>query len=89
MFSFRTEVSVAKTSGDIESSCKIIAEFQTNVLSSKISFTAGSKQIVYLFKKIAKAKQKKSFLNYSPEIRVSFLFLCAQKKCFKSGNIKS
>ena len=47
MFSFRTEVSVAKTSGDIESSCKIIAEFQTNVLSSKISFTAGSKQIVY------------------------------------------
>ena len=89
MFSFRTEVSVAKTSGDIESSCKIIAEFQTNVLSSKISFTAGSKQIVYLFKKIAKAKQKKSFLNYSPEIRVSFLFLCAQKKCFKTGNIKS
>ena len=59
MFSFRTEVSVAKTSGDIESSCKIIAEFQTNVLSSKISFTAGSKQIVYLFKKIAKAKQSK------------------------------
>ena len=89
MFSFRTEVSVAKTSGDIESSCKIIAEFQTNVLSSKISFTAGSKQIVYLFKKIAKAKQKKSFLNYSPEIRISFLFLCAQKKCFKTGNIKS
>ena len=59
MFSFRTEVSVAKTSGDIESSCKIIAEFQTNVLSSKISFTAGSKQIVYLFKKIAKANQSK------------------------------
>ena len=71
MFSFRTEVSVAKTSGDIESSCKIIAEFQTNVLSSKISFTAGSKQIVYLFKKIAKAKQSKKIIsNYSPEIRV-------------------
>ena len=92
MFSFRTEVSVAKTSGDIESSCKIIAEFQTNVLSSKISFTAGSKQIVYLSIQKncqGKAKQKKSFLNYSPEIRISFLFLCAQKKCFKTGNIKS
>lgn len=62
MFSFRTEVSVAKTSGDIESSCKIIAEFQTNVLSSKISFTAGSKQIVYLSIQKncqGKAKQKK------------------------------
>ena len=46
MFSFRTDVSVAKTSRDMELSCKIIAEFQTNVLSSMISFIAGKKGIV-------------------------------------------
>ena len=44
MFSFRTDVSVAKTSRDMELSCKIIAEFQTNVLSSMISFIAGKKE---------------------------------------------
>ena len=45
MFSFKTDVNVDKTSGDIELSCKIIAEFQTKVLSSMISFTAGRKKV--------------------------------------------
>ena len=62
MFSFRTDVSVAKTSRDMELSCKIIAEFQTNVLSSMISFIAGKKGIVVHYINGRKSKKITLFL---------------------------